>query len=136
MHEARFRAMGSECQVVVLGGGGDLPAAAEAEVRRLEALWTRFAPDSETSRLNAQAGRAMPVSASTQMLVRRAIRAGHITGGRFDPLMGNDIVALGYDRTFGSLPVPPDATARVAMAPAVRPAGAGLRLDDAAAATA
>ena len=109
MHEARFRAMGSDCQVVVLGGGGDLLAAAEREVRRLEALWTRFSPDSETSRLNAAAGRALPVSAGTQMLMRRAIRAGRITGGRFDPLMGNDMVALGYDRTFGALPVPADA---------------------------
>ena len=96
--------MGTECQVVVLGGGDDDLAAAEAEVRRLERLWTRFDDASELSGLNANAGRAMPAGPETRMLARRMLRAEHLTGGRFDPLMGRDIVAMGYDRDHGVLP--------------------------------
>jgi thiamine biosynthesis lipoprotein len=62
--------------------------------------------------------------------VRRALRAEHLTGGRFDPLMGGDMVSLGYDRDHGALPVPTGPAARVALTPAVRPRGAGLRLDE------
>ena len=66
---------------------GDL-AAAQAEVHRLEALWSRFLPGSEISGINAVAGRAVPASPETRMLARRALRAEHLTSGRFDPLMG------------------------------------------------
>ena len=121
--------MGTDCQVVVLGGGDDDLAAAEAEVHRLERLWTRFDASSELSGLNAHAGRAMPAGPETRMLARRMLRAERLTGGRFDPLMGRDIVALGYDRDHGALPAPDGPTARVSMAPVVRPRGAGLRLD-------
>ena len=122
--------MGTDCQVVVLGGGDDDLAAAEAEVRRLERLWTRFDDASELSGLNAHAGRAMPAGPETRMLARRMLRAEHLTGGRFDPLMGRDIVAMGYDRDHGALPAPTGPTATVAMIPAVRPRGAHLRLDE------
>ena len=122
--------MGTDCQVVVLGGGDDDLAAAEAEVHRLERLWTRFDASSELSGLNAHAGRAMPAGPETRMLARRMLRAERLTGGRFDPLMGRDIVAMGYDRDHGALPAPHGPTARVSMTPAVRPRGAGLRLDE------
>ena len=122
--------MGTDCQIVVLHGGDDDLASAQAEVHRLEALWSRFLPDSEISGLNAASGRAVPASAETRMLVRRALRAEYLTGGRFDPLMGGDMVALGYDRDHGALPAPTGPSARVVMTPATRPRGAQLRLDE------
>jgi len=122
--------MGTDCQIVVLDGGDDDLAAAQAEVHRLEALWSRFRPDSEISGMNAASGRAMPVSPDTRMLVRRALRAEHLTGGRFDPLMGGDMLALGYDRDHGALAAPAVPSARVVMTPATRPRGAQLRLDE------
>jgi thiamine biosynthesis lipoprotein len=64
------------------------------------------------------------------MLVRRALRAEHLTGGRFDPLMGGDMLALGYDRDHGALAAPAGPSARVVMTPATRPRGAQLRLDE------
>jgi len=128
--ESRFRAMGTDCQIVVLDGGDDDLAAAQAEVHRLEALWSRFRPDSELSGINAQAGRALPASAETRMLARRALRAERLTAGRFDPLMGADLVALGYDRDHGALPAPAGPSATVVMTPVVRPRGAQLRLDE------
>ncbi len=122
--------MGTDCQIVVLDGGDDDLAAAQAEVHRLEALWSRFRPDSEISGMNAASGRAIPVSPDTRMLVRRALRAEHLTGGRFDPLMGGDMLALGYDRDHGALAAPAAPSARVVMTPATRPRGAQLRLDE------
>lgn len=124
--EARFRAMGSSCHVVVMGGAAADLAWAEAEVNRLEGLWTRFDERSEVSRANAAAGVPVAASAPTRLLARRALRAQAITGGRFDPLLGQDIVALGYDRDHGLLAAPSGPTARVRMHPAVRPAGPRL----------
>lgn len=63
------------------------------------------------------------------MLARRALRAQVITAGRFDPLMGAEIVALGYDRDHGRLPAPGAPTARARMTPAVRPRGHRLQVD-------
>jgi len=128
--DARFRAMGSDCRVLVVGGDADDLTWAEDQVRRLEAIWTRFDERSEISRINAAAGRAVPASPEVLMLARRAIRAEALTGGRFDPLMGTDMVALGYDRDLASLTPPGAPSARVTLTPRVRPAARGLRVDE------
>ena len=99
----RFRAMGSDCHVLINGGTDEDLAFAEAEVRRLEALWSRFREDSEVSRLNAADGSPAPVSVETMVLLCRAVRAQRLTGGWYDPFMGRDIVGLGYGQDFGGL---------------------------------
>ena len=73
MREVRFRAMGSECHLVVMGGDADALRRAQARVDELEARWSRFLPDSEVSLLNADAGAPVEVSADTVMLVERAV---------------------------------------------------------------
>ena len=128
-HEIRFRAMGTDCHVIVVDGDASDAEWAEHEVRRLEALWTRFDDSSEISRANAAAGAPMAVSPETRALARRALRAERLTGGRFDPLLGGELVALGYDRDHGLLTAPAGPTARVEMSPAVRPAGPSLVVD-------
>ena len=128
--DARFRAMGSQCRVLVVGGDADDLAWAEAQVRELEAAWTRFDDASELSRINAQAGRAVPASQAMLMLARRAVRAERLTAGRFDPLLGAEIVALGYDRDHLSLTPPGAPVATVALTPRVRPTAQGLRVDE------
>lgn len=128
--DARFRAMGSDCRVIVVGGDAADLAWAEDQVRALEAAWTRFNPASELSRINAQAGRAVPASPEMLMLARRAVRAEALTGGRFDPLLGGEIVALGYDRDHLSLTPPGAPSARVTLTPRVRPTTLGLRIDE------
>lgn len=128
--DARFRAMGSDCRVLVVGGDLQDVAWAEQQVRALEAAWTRFDAGSELGRLNARAGRAVPVSPELLMLARRAVRAERLTAGRFDPLLGTEIVALGYDRDHLSLTAPGAPRATVALTPRVRPATQGLRIDE------
>lgn len=105
--EHRFDAMGTWCHVLVVDGERALLEEAEAEVRRLEAAWTRFDPDSEVNRLNARAGEPVAVSDDTFRLVLRAEEAFRRTNGWFDPFLARDIAAAGYDRDFADLTAAP-----------------------------
>jgi thiamine biosynthesis lipoprotein len=100
MREKRFRAMGSDCHLVIVGGAPDALDAGRARVDQLEQRWSRFLPGSEISRLNALAGHAVAVSADTVALVERAVEAWRFTGGTFDPTVLGDMLRAGYDRTF------------------------------------
>jgi len=119
--------MGSDCHVLVLDGTDDDVAFAEAEVRRLEGLWSRFREDSEVSRLNGLDGAPGPVSRETLTLLCRAVRAQRMTGGWFDPFMARDLAGLGYDQDFGALTSL--ATAPGVATYALRAGIAGARLE-------
>lgn len=124
--ERRFRAMGSDCQVVAVAAASTAARAAddaERLVLDLEARWSRFLAGSELSRLNAT-GRAV-VSTETFDVVSRAVAAWSATGGRFDPTVEPALAALGYDRSYervGSEVVP-------SRPPAPAPGCQGARLD-------
>jgi thiamine biosynthesis lipoprotein len=102
MQRHSFRAMGTDVEILldtVAGPEALLAlASAEAEFERLEALLSRFRPDSELSRLNAQG----ELDAGDDLLnvVRLALGARERTGGRFDPTVHDSLVAAGYDRSF------------------------------------
>jgi thiamine biosynthesis lipoprotein len=74
----------------------------EAEFHRLDALLSRFRPDSELSVLN-RCG-ALFVGPELLDVVELALAARSRTGGRFDPTVHDAVVAAGYDRTFSALP--------------------------------
>lgn len=101
--EHRFEAMGSQCHVALIGADRNLLAAAEAEVRRLQAIWTRFESDSELSRLNARSGHVVAVSPELALLVQRSYFGYRLGAGYFDPFLGSEVVSAGYDRDFGLL---------------------------------
>ncbi len=67
---------------------------------QLERTWSRFLDDSEVSQLNALDGAPAVVGSDTATLVAHAVLAWQLTGGRFDPLVGDALVGLGYDRPF------------------------------------
>jgi thiamine biosynthesis lipoprotein len=99
MQRHAFHAMGTEIELLV---DADEPTAAflasEAEFHRLEAILSRFRPDSELSRLNAAGElRAGP---DLVHVVELALGAREHTGGRFDPTVHDALVAAGYDRSF------------------------------------
>jgi len=83
--ETRFRAMGSDVHLLVVGGPPSLPAVARELVDELERRWSRFRPTSEISLLNDLAGTPVRVSAPTIELVERALEGARITEGRYDP---------------------------------------------------
>jgi thiamine biosynthesis lipoprotein len=95
----RFRAMGTDVELIVeASAAAGAVAAAEGEFHRLEALLTRFRPDSELSQLNA----AGSLGAGPDLLrvVELALAARERTGGRFDINVHNALLAAGYDRSF------------------------------------
>ena len=121
--EARFRAMGSDVHVVVVGDRGLLDVA-RRRVDDLERRWSRFLSDSEISRLNRGRGAPLRVSRETIELVRRAVDGWQRTGGRFDPTVLGDLVRAGYDRPFEAVVVSPGAGVSV-----LRRDCGGIRLD-------
>lgn len=90
-----FRAMGTEVELFGEPAGFDL---VELEFERLEALLSRFRPESELSQLNRE-GR---IEAAPDLLrvVELALEARERTSGRFDPTVHDALVAAGYDRSF------------------------------------
>lgn len=100
MEQARFRAMGTDCHVLVAAPAQEamLVALATQRVELLEQTWSRFRPDSELCRLNARAGLApVQVSADLLALADRMAQAWQLTDGLFDPTVLASMVALGYD---------------------------------------
>lgn len=96
------RAMGTTVAVTVVGGSMTATDVID-RIAELERSWSRFLPTSELSRLNAAGGAPTVVSMRLLTLVEHLVAACRITGGRFDPTMGRDLVQLGYDRTYRDL---------------------------------
>jgi thiamine biosynthesis lipoprotein len=92
--------MGTDVHLVAVDADAGALAGARARLEEMERLWTRFAPESELSRLNAGAGGWVVVGEPTFALVERAIDAWWATAGRFDPTVLRALVASGYDRSF------------------------------------
>ncbi len=89
----------------VVGGA----SAAEAEaIERLFADWeqvfSRFRPQSELNRVNADPTPVVIVSRLFASVLRDALEAAAATNGLVDPTLGGAIVAAGYDRDFTLLP--------------------------------
>ena len=103
--EHRCHVMGTDAHIVVHGGDRSTLDRAVERLVSLEARWSRFRPESELSRLNAEAATAVVVSSDTARLVATAVAAWSLTGGRFDPTTGPALIAAGYDRSFELLPV-------------------------------
>jgi thiamine biosynthesis lipoprotein len=101
-HDLTFDAMGSHVRLLIgEPGPGMPPAAAAAEQGRLfvedfDATLSRFKPDSELCRLNADPRERVPASE----LMRRAIEAGLFaaarSGGLVDPTLIAEIEEAGY----------------------------------------
>ncbi|MCB0880688.1 MAG: FAD:protein FMN transferase [Thermoleophilia bacterium] len=79
---------------------GDLAAlvGARAEVERLEQVFSRFRESSQLSELNRRRGG--PLGADMRRVVDLALRMRTLTGGWFDPTVGEAVRAAGYDRPF------------------------------------
>jgi thiamine biosynthesis lipoprotein len=123
-------AMGSVAELMVIGGAGSLLVEwAVWRLGALEALWSRFLPESELCGLDRRAGTG-PVSVSPETVdaVGRALSLWYVTDGRFDPTVRRALEACGYDRTFRLV-----APAGPALAQPPRPAPGcdGIRVDHA-----
>jgi FAD:protein FMN transferase len=116
-----FRAMGTDVELLLdAAGEGEALDAAEAEFHRLEAILSRFRPDSELSRLND--GGSIDAGHDLARVVTLALEARRTTNGRFDPTVHDALVAAGYDRTFDEISATGDD-------PRPRPCGGRVAID-------
>lgn len=127
MERRGLQAMGTSVELLVDAPPGPSVRramdAASAEIGRLEAMLSRFRPDSRLSALN-RAGR-LRADAELLEVVGMALEARARTGGRFDPTVHDALLAAGYDRSF-------ELVAGAAPAAAGEPApacGGGVALD-------
>jgi FAD:protein FMN transferase len=130
--ELTFPVMGSEAHLVVVQGEPAILDDARDRLHELHRRWTRFEPDSEVSRINANAGRPVAVSAETVVLVGMAIEAWRRTHGRFDPSVLPALISVGYDRDFAAIAV---TTVAAVPKPVPQPTGCADVLVDAGAGT-
>ncbi len=96
-----FRAMASPCRIVA--PTHELAEYGRELVQQLERTWSRFDPLSEITAVNEAAGKLTIVSEVTYELLSLAQQARLATRGAFNPLMLDQLVALGYDRTWDAL---------------------------------
>ena len=134
MLRRRLPAMGTQIELVLDAQPSAIGfcalAAAEADLRRLERLLSRFDPDSELARLNVRG--TMVVGLELLEVVELALAARERTSGSFDPTVHDALVAAGYDRTFAQLPVrsaPPLAPTRCAGDIRVHPETSTIELE-------
>ena len=93
-----FEALGTSCSLFVVGRPRDSLVGAEVWVRRLGARFTRFASDSELSRLNARAGEWVDVSGEMEELLREGLRAHEMSAGLVNIAVLPSMLAVGYSR--------------------------------------
>ena len=108
MIERKFRAMGTDCHLLVHAasdqGAELLVELAQARVELLEDCWSRFRPESELNRLNARAGLGpVVVSADLLNLVVAMRSAWLATDGLYDPTVLSSMRAIGYDADFATV---------------------------------
>jgi FAD:protein FMN transferase len=121
-----FECFGGRCAVRVIDADATGAARAAQEARRtlLDAHRTlsRFDPDSELSRLNADPRRAVPASPLLRKVVAAALTAGLRSGGLVDATLVGEIEAAGYaeSRDF-------EAGSRQGTTPPARPGGPSPR---------
>lgn len=75
----------------------------DAELDAVEAVASRFRPDSEISALTRSGGQPTAVSEMLANLLDAALTAARLTDGAVDPTVGAALVALGYDRDLSAL---------------------------------
>ena len=100
-----WKALGTS--VLVLTTRDDRLAAATTTVRQVledvDAAYSRFREDSELSRVNANAGRTIPISPLLATAIDAALRAARLTDGAVDPTIGRAIRVAGYDDDFSRI---------------------------------
>jgi thiamine biosynthesis lipoprotein len=100
MRRESFTAMGTTITVLAPDAHGSRAVeATRALFDEWERALSRFLPESELSRLNAQAGAPVEVSPLLWDVLASALHAARATDGRYDPTLLRQMLAIGYDRT-------------------------------------
>ncbi len=93
-HDVTFDSMGSEIRLIV--DSPERAAAARRFLERFEAALSRFRPDSELCRLNADPSPAPAAGPLLRTAVHAGLWAAERTGGLVDPTLVGALEAAGY----------------------------------------
>ena len=110
LYRQSMKLMGNRFEITVVADdeiwAGQMIDAAVSEIQRIEALLTTFNNNSDTNRINEQAGIApVPVSREVWQLVQRSLRISSLTQGAFDISYGSvDKRLWNFDKTMKALP--------------------------------
>jgi len=96
--------MGTTCGLFAVDAAPGKLVEGEAWVRRTAALLTRFAADSDLSRLNASAGRWIGVGEELESVLREALRAHDLSKGLVNVAVLRSMLAIGYVRPLAEGP--------------------------------
>jgi FAD:protein FMN transferase len=125
--EARetFACFGASCSVLVMadepgGGAAGAVAAARACLLSWHDRFTRFSPESELSRLNADTRRVVPVTPIMARFAGAVVEAAECTGGLVDATLLEELERAGY---VGDLREGVPLSTALGLAPSRRPAG-------------
>jgi thiamine biosynthesis lipoprotein len=80
---------------------GAAETAVRAELEAIDAACSRFRADSELSRLNARAGRPVPIGPLLSEALELALRGAALSGGAVDPTVGESLRLAGYADDWG-----------------------------------
>ena len=121
-HDIAFPCMGCELRLVISPPGAEAAAAeARAQLERIDARLSRFRPDSELSRLNADPRTTVGASPLLRSAVLAGVWAARRTGGLVDPTLVGALERAGYAVSrAGETPAP--VADALAAAPARQPA--------------
>jgi thiamine biosynthesis lipoprotein ApbE len=103
--EAEWQALGTGVSIVVMDPASlaETRRLVEAEIEAVDMACSRFRPDSELTRANAEAGRWVEISPLFLAALEAAIWAARATGGAVDPTVGSALRLIGYDRDFSDV---------------------------------
>jgi FAD:protein FMN transferase len=101
----RFRALGTYVHVATTGAVrlDEAEQVARAVLDQVDRECSRFRDDSDLSRANRTPGRRAPAGPVLRGAVAAAIAVAAQTDGIVNPLLGREMVSLGYDRDFHEL---------------------------------
>src|SRR5258708_34711134 len=105
MRREEFRAMGTTISMLLPADQAEPGVHIVCDLfSEWEQTLSRFIPESELSRLNQQAGTPVAVSDLLYTVLATALTAAQATSGVYDPALLDQLVQMGYDRTFDELP--------------------------------
>lgn len=105
MYRTQFHAMGTTISLLL---PAEQSEAGSAIVQDLFAVWeqtlSRFLLESELSRLNQTNDTPVVVSELLYKVLDAALSAARATQGVYDPTLQRQMISIGYDRSFDTLP--------------------------------
>lgn len=103
MAQGQFKAMGTTITTLLPEARADAVEIVRSLFAEWERVLSRFLPESELSWLNAHPGQNVITSPLFSQVLASALNAAQATQGIYDPTLLDQMVKIGYDRSFDTL---------------------------------